>query len=348
MIRTAPGFSVHLVPDAKKPNGLYDYVKSIEPASIICTDPAQACQLLDNAHEPSLRILILHFSGYGYATNGAPLKLVRLLEQWRRASAHNRLLVVFHELFVNLPPWRKGFWWAPLQRHVLQRLINCCDGGLSTLERHSRWLRSHGLEPFATLAVPSNVGETSEPLPLHQRSRQLLVFGGRSQRQAAHFALQRHTELLARLGIRAIHDLGPPLDLPPSLAGLPLYSHGLLPVAQVAELLKQTQLAAVSYPLPFLAKSGIFAAICAHGALPLVLNAGRTEKAQADGLRAGLTYITPAWVQAQPDASAAVSADQRIATAAWQWYQLHRLSEQRRQFQAWISAPREGLQVPLL
>lgn len=224
---------------------------------------------------------------------------------------------------------------------MLRRLISCCDGGLSTLELHSRWLRRNGLEPFATLPVPSNVSESSAPLPLSQRLPELVVFGGRSQRQAVYAALQRHPSLLARLAITAIHDVGPPLETPPSQAGLPLHRHGLLHEQEVAALLSQSQLAAVSYPLPFLAKSGIFAAICAHGALPLVLNAGRNRAAQADGLQAGRNFITPAWLQSQADPSAALSASQAIATAAWQWYQPHRRSAQRRLFQAWLTAHAE-------
>ena len=278
---------------------------------------------------------MLHYSGYGYAANGVPRELIRQLGQWRQADQQRRLLVVFHELFARQPPWRKGFWWAPLQRHALRRLIRCCDAGFSTLELHSAWLRRNGLEPFATLPVPSNVGETAEPLPLAQRHRRLVVFGGRSQRQAAYAALLRQPGLLRRLGIEAIDDVGPPLPaLAPSFDGLPLRCHGLLSEADVARVLAHSAVAAVSYPLPFLAKSGIFAAICAHGALPLVLNAGLED--HADGLSAGQQFITPTWLQ--NSAWLQHSAAQAIATAAWQWYQPHRLSQQRRLFQAWLQA----------
>jgi hypothetical protein len=325
----------HLVPQLEPSDGLHGY------ALRLADDPSLLLSPSCGLHaRPELRDLVVHFSGYGYAANGIPRSLVTELCRWRQDSPDRRLLVVFHELFARQPPWRKGFWWAPLQRRLLRRLIRCCDGGISTLDLHSRWLRRHGLVPFATLPVPSNVGESSAPLPLHQREPQLVVFGGRSQRQAAYAALQRHPGLLTHLAITAIHDVGPPLELAASQAGLPVHSHGLLPEAEVAALLSQSQLAAVSYPLPFLAKSGIFAAICAHGALPLVLNAGRTAAAQADGLRAGHTFITPAWLLAQTDPRAALNVAEAIASAAWQWYQPHRLSEQRRLFQAWIAAPR--------
>jgi hypothetical protein len=327
----------HLVPRIDPSDGLYAYALRLagDPSLLISSSSALGAA-------PEIGELVLHYSGYGYAANGIPHRLVQDLCYWRQAVPGRRLLVVFHELFARQPPWRKGFWWAPLQRRLLRRLITCCDGGFSNLELHSHWLRHHGLEPFATLPVPSNVGETSVPLSLSERAHQLVVFGGRSQRLAAHAALRRHPSLLARLGITAVHDVGPPLDPPlaPSQSGLPVHCHGLLPEAEVATLLSQSQLAAVSYPLPFLAKSGIFAAICAHGALPLVLNAGPRAAAQADGLRASYQFITPSWLQDHLDPIAALAAGQAISTAAWQWYQSHRLSEQRRLFQAWIAAQR--------
>lgn len=325
-----PAQACHLIPRIRGSNGLADYAsKLIQAATIL--EATAADQLPHDC-----RTLILHYSGYGYANNGAPEALIRQLCRWRRASDDRCLLVVFHELFARQPPWRKGFWWAPLQRRLLRRLIACCDGGLSTLELHSRWLRRQGLEPFATLPVPSNVGETDTPLPLDQRRRQLVVFGGRSQRQAAYAALSRESHLLEQLGLETIHDVGPPLDQPARLADLQIQRHGLLPEAEVAALLSQSLLAAVSYPLPFLAKSGIFAALCAHGVLPLVVNAGRS--AQADGLSAGRHFITPAWLRRHPDPGTALAAATPIATSAWQWYQPHRLCEQRRMVQAWLAA----------
>jgi hypothetical protein len=323
---------LHRVPSLGATDGLAAYAHGLsdDPAQLDASPP-------DRSIPGGIRIIVLHYSGYGYAANGAPQALVRQCAAWRGADPKRRLLVVFHELFARQPPWRKGFWWAPLQRRLLRRLVAVCDGGLSTLELHSGWLRRQGLEPFATLPVPSNVGETSSPLPLPQRSPQLVVFGGRSQRQAAYAALRRQPRLLERLAITAIHDVGPPLEQPTHHPQLPIQCHGLLNEAEVAELLGQSLLGAVSYPLQFLAKSGIFAALCAHGTLPLVLNAGRCGAAQADGLRAGHTFITPAWLRAQPGPATALAAATPIAASAWHWYQPHRLSEQRGIVEAWLA-----------
>ena len=330
-----PAPACHLVPRVEGSNGLADYSYRLSPSSTIL----EASRTGDlPAWETLGPTLILHYSGYGYAVNGAPAALVGQCESWRAADSRRRLLVVFHELFARQPPWRKGFWWAPWQRHLLRRLITICDGGLSTLELHTSWLRRQGLEPYATLPVPSNVGETLSPLPLAQRRRHLVVFGGRSQRQAAYAGLLREPQLLERLAITAIHDVGPPLEQHPRHHQLPVQCHGVLGPVQVAELLGQSLLGAVSYPLPFLAKSGIFAAFCAHGILPLVFHAGRTHGVQADGLRDGHHFITPAWLRAQAGPATAIAADTPIAAAAWRWYQPHRLIEQRRVLDAWITA----------
>lgn len=323
-----------IVPGGSTANGISGYARLIDSQTSCISIPCAS-------HVTSLpelcSTIILHYSGYGYSVNGAPFTLVRQLCRWRKDASDRRLLVVFHELFARQSPWRKGFWWAPLQRRLLRQLIALCDGGLSTLELHTSWMRRQGFEPFATLPVPSNVGETNSPLRLAQRARHLVVFGGRSQRHAAYTALRRQQRLLERLAITTIHDVGPPLEQPPDHHRLPVQCHGLLDEKEVAKLLGRSLLAAVSYPLPFLAKSGIFAALCAHGTLPLVLNAGRTVAAQSDGLRAGHTFITPDWLRAQPDPAAAMAASTPIADAAWRWYQPHRLSEQRRIVQAWLA-----------
>jgi hypothetical protein len=322
----------HLVPSVTPADGLQAYVQCIT-----CGHGTLSTSLLCHAEsrQPSL---MLHYSGYGFASNGIPQALIRTLAQWRKGSADRRLLVVFHELFARQPPWRKGFWLAPLQRRLLRRLIALCDGGISTLELHSNWLRRNGLEPFATLPVPSNVGESSDPHPLVARLPSLVIFGGRSQRQMAYAALSRQPELLQRLAINCIEDVGPPLALPETLAHLPIRRHGLLPQADVAALLSRSQLAAVSYPLLFLAKSGIFAALCAHGTLPLVLNARQPASARADGLQAGVSFATPDWLRQQPTPAVALAAGQTIASAAWRWYQPHRLAEQRRLFATWVAS----------
>ena len=320
---------MHLVPVDHCADGIYAYARRTCDSADQVLTPG-----VFEASGANCMVLVFHFSGYGYDINGLPSGLIDSLCAWRCRDPQRRLLVVFHELFARQPPWRKGFWLAPLQRRLLRRLIGCCDSGLSTLELHSRWLHRNGLKPFATHPVPSNVGETSEPLPLHLRSRQLVVFGGRSQRQAAYSALERHTGLLNRIGVTAIHDVGSPLSHTINLPGLSVVCHGLLPEVEVASLLSCSQLAAVSYPLSFLAKSGIFAAICAHGCLPLVINAGLISAAEADGLSAGHQFVTPSWLQTHPDLRAA----QPIATAAWQWYQPHQINEQHRLFQAWLTA----------
>ena len=289
--RDRPLAACHLLPSLDRHDGLCAYASALAGEADGLLLPHTGLSL---ARQDTL--LVLHYSGYGYAANGVPRELIRQLGQWRQADPQRRLLVVFHELFARQPPWRKGFWWAPLQRRALRRLIRCCDGGFSTLQLHSAWLRRNGLEPFATLPVPSNVGETAEPLPLAQRQPRLVVFGGRGQRQAAYAALLHQPGLLRHLGIGAIDDVGPPLPAPaPNFDDLPLRCHGLLSEAEVARVLATSAVAAVSYPLPFLAKSGIFAAICAHGALPLVLNAGPED--HADGLSAGQQFITPARLQ---------------------------------------------------
>ncbi|MEB3201089.1 MAG: glycosyltransferase, partial [Synechococcaceae cyanobacterium] len=336
---------LQLVPDLGEGGGLVDLARLLLPdAPCLDVEAFLRCP-------PDTGTLLVHYSGYGYAANGAPARLVEQLLGWRRQRPGRRLLLHVHELYARQPPWRKGFWWAGRQRRVLLRLAQGADGLITNLERHARWLRRQGLPPAAVLPVPSNVGEPQEPPPLAQRSPRLVVFGGRAQRQAAYRALAPLGPLLHALELQAIDDIGPPLPEPPP-APLPLQVHGRLPAAEVDAKLQAARAAAVAYPLDFVAKSGIFAAISAHGCLPLLLHGGRLP-GPCDGLLPGRELLRPWQLQARQlrpglmrprqlrpggrAAPLAPDAQQAIATAAWRWYQGHRLSVQRRQVQAWLA-----------
>ncbi len=325
----SPYVAVHqLVPDLGEGGGLSDLAGLLLPdAPCLDVEAFQRCP-------PEAGALLVHYSGYGFAANGAPAQLVEALLAWRQRRPGRRLLLHVHELYARQPPWRKGFWWAGHQRRVLRRLARGADGLITNLERHDRWLRRQGLRPAAVLPVPSNVGEPQAPPPLEQRQPRLVVFGGRAQRQAAYRALASLGPVLRSLGLREIDDIGPPLPQPAE-APLPVRSHGRLPAAEVDEKLSQARAAAVSYPLDFVAKSGIFAAISAHGCLPLLLAGGR-RPGPCDGLLAGRELLL---LERSRSAPLDPEAQQAIASAAWRWYRSHRLSSQRRQVQAWLAAP---------
>ncbi|MFO0017568.1 MAG: glycosyltransferase family 4 protein [Synechococcaceae cyanobacterium] len=317
---------VQLVPDLRRGGGLADLAAGLLPG-VPCLDAERF-----RCHPPRSGTLVVHYSGYGFAANGAPTQLVRELIAWRQQAPGRRLLVWVHELYARQMPWRKGFWWAPRQKRVVERLAASADGVITNLERHDRWLRRRRLPPSAVFPVPSNVGEPIGPQPLGARQPRMVVFGGPAQRLAAYRALRHRGPWLRQLGLEAIDDIGEPLPYPPR-APLPVQVHGRLPAPLVSERLHAARAAAVAYPLDFVAKSGIFAAIAAHGCLPLLLGSG-PRRGPCDGLGRGVQLLTPPGAPQQPEA---------IAAAACHWYQPHRLAVQRRWLRAWLEPDGPGL-----
>ena len=64
--------------------------------------------------------------------------------------------------------------------------------------------------------------------------------------------------------------MGPPLEENgAAVDGVPVRRLGVLPAAEVGELLGSSLAGFVAYPAYFLPKSTIFAAYCAHGMLPV-------------------------------------------------------------------------------
>ncbi len=172
----------------------------------------------------------------------------------------------------------------------------------------------------AVLPVFSTVGEPSAPLPLSARARRLVVFGGPGTRARAYRELGPALALACRtLGIEEICDIGPDIGpgdgLPAADLPVPVRRLGALPGAEVSELLAGSLAGFLGYPAPFLPKSTIFAAYCAHGVLPVCA----WPQAQR-----GAEPAPPFWT---PDGGMRRDDDlEELAGRAHAWYGGHTLS----------------------
>jgi hypothetical protein len=228
--------------------------------------------LVARLDEMEARAVLLHYANYGYQRRGCPAWLVGGLERWL-AGGGRRLVTVFHEVFAVGPPWRSSFWLSPLQRRLASALARSSAGLVTSLDRYAGLLR-----PWApggrivVLPVFSSVGEPETVPPLAARRRRLVVFGGAGVRgRAWGEGLPALAGACERLGIEEVVDVGPAAAWPPParVAGAPVSAAGTLPAPAVGALLAESFAGFLAYPPPFLAKSTIFAAYCAHGALPV-------------------------------------------------------------------------------
>jgi len=275
--------------------------------------------------------VLLHYVGYGYAKRGCPSWLVDGLQCWRTASTHRLLVTMFHEVYASGAPWTSAFWLSPLQRNLAARLAQMSDRCLTSKQLYAEILYklSQGKQTqISTLPVFSNIGEPGQVPPLAERSRRLVVFGGRSNRLRVYQqSLAELNHACQLLGIKEILDIGPSTGLTLSpVNGVPVVEMGQRSATEISGILLNSLAGFFNYNLEYLAKSTIFAAYCAHGLLPV---SPRSQASPVDGIEPGKHYGVP------DDGTTALkdlTKVQAIADNAYNWYQTHNLSMQAKEF----------------
>ena len=261
--------------------------------------------------------VVLQMSGYGFDKRGAPLWLLNELENRRKQIM--TLGVFFHELYAFGPPWSSAFWLSPVQRHIARRLAEMSDFWMTNREGSAQWIEGFaGDKPHAVLPVFSNVGELNA-LP-HVRPRKVIVFGGAGLRQATYQAAGDKLFAWAKSASLKIHDIGPPLadrQLADRLGAEGVALHGRLDEIEISRIMKDAMLGLLAYPVEYVAKSGVFAAYCAHGVCPVLMS---ESYVQADGLVAECHYL-PGFA----GRSISIADATAVGQSAYEWYQPHRL-----------------------
>lgn len=273
-------------------------------------------------------IVLLHYAGHGYAPRGCPTWLVQSLRKWKQPE--RQLITFFHELYATSPLLSSAIITSPLQKRLAIQLMRLSDRVLTSREGYAAKIqRFSPHREVGTFAVFSSVGELSNPRLLAQRSRRLVVFGGRETRLRLY---QRSPQALYKicreLEIREIVDIGPRLKLDP-LPDISVQWLGVQPAAEVSRYLGDAIAGMVEYPANYLGKSSIFASYCAHGVIPIVVSSRRPSE---DGIAAGRHY----W---RADSSQVLNLEtgQAIAAAAYTWYQGHNLPTQAQSLATWLN-----------
>lgn len=278
------------------------------------------------ADNPAPCVLVLHFSGYGYASRGLCAWLLREVEGARAALGRQfRLVSVFHELYAKGPPWRTAFWTSPLQARIASQLARLSDAVWTNSSLHGAWL-SRQAQPWAGLHVSpvfSNVGECVQtPASASSRSGVMVVFGAASTRQRACRAATGQGPELAALGVQEIVEVGPGPACMGSVGALPVRHAGLLAMADLSALLSASRFALLDYEARHLCKSSVFAAYAAHGCCIVNTN---TELEPADGLVRQRHYHA---LSAPASAPGDLLGWMQLGQEAHRWYGQHNLPAQ--------------------
>lgn len=322
-------------------NPQWESEQPIEFAAQRVGERSSACLLETlQSSRNSISSVLLHYVGYGYAKRGCPFWLIRGLNQWKRERPNRRLVTVFHELYAFGSPWNSSFWTSPFQRFLARRLAIISDQAVTPMRMYARILEQfrHGFEN-RVVATPvfSNVGEPTEFRPFWERRNQVVVFGNvyqRAQVYAQH--LEALIDTCRMLDVERIVDVGPSVKVS-STFPVPFTQLGKQSASDVSTLLSSSRVGFLSYVDGCLAKSGIFAAYCAHGMLPVL---PRRNASELDGIRAGNEYIVSTDI---PHDSSGTHA-QNIADSAHAWYQEHSIARTTATLAAVLVNPRNEIE----
>lgn len=269
----------------------------------------------------------LQYSGYGYAKRGTPLWLLKELQRNRKHI--KQLGIFFHELYAFGPPWGSAFWLSPLQRHIARRLAELSDFWLSNREDSAHWLRQYAADkPQAVLPVFSNVGEME--VYNSRRQPKVIVFGGAPLREKTYRAAGDELFQWTKEQGLQIHDIGPTIadaELRRRLTQQGVIQHGRLDIKEISDLMMDAMFGVVTYPVEYVAKSGVFAAYCAHGICPLLIS---ERYVPTDGLTENNQFLP------YPALTKHASDSVKIGKAAWHWYSQHDLNKHANHLHAFL------------
>jgi hypothetical protein len=169
----------------------------------------------------------------------------------------------------------------------------------------------------------------------------LVVFGLADTRRKAYRRLSSLGRLLHTLGVEEIVDVGPEFDVSPELGGIPVRRKGVIVADDLARTLSQSTFGFVQHESFSLAKSGVFAGLCALGVIPVI---AEPFSGEVDGLKDGVQVVSSKTAGAIQNGGL-----ERCSAAAWSWYAGHRLHIHAAAYAAWMDglAPETGAELRL-
>lgn len=285
--------------------------------------------------------VILHYVNYGYQRRGVPFELRAFVKHLRAQSA-GRWVTTFHELYASGPPWKSAFWLRPFQVRIARDMI---DAATSTVVSNTAIGNAIHIYDAAKrvylVPVMSNFGEPELGKLAPVSPKRWAICGGTA-------LIARSVHLFANLMSRIPPTLAPDhLDVVGGRADasitaaldelknrMSVHHYPEVSVDLASEVLRQAAFGFIDYfgsgkvwPGMVL-KSTAFAALCAHGVVPVLSH--QEEPIAVDGAALpGPYFLTPAAIHF-PAADELPNLHRRC----FAWYQAHAHSRRAAQIYA--------------
>jgi hypothetical protein len=273
---------------------------------------------LQNQHQ--FDCVLLHYGPYAYSPTGEPASFVHEIED---LAADTRLLVFFHELYASGMPWKRAFWTNRQQRDSVAQLMQNAKVAFTSNIKYMKRLEDINDDNRKLIKLPifSNIGEPRDLRPIHQRARQLIIFGQLATRARLYRENRQAIENICRkLRIDKVVDVGSgesPL-IPRSLAGVEVRSTGFMDEQQLSALMSDSIAGVVGYWPDVWEKSGVMASYQAHALLPILVEL-EPRRIPAPPY---LPYVLAEEIYSLADRDGTISDSgiQQLATAAHEYY----------------------------
>ena len=269
------------------------------------------------------RRLVLHYVNYGYARRGTPLWLPGTL---RRIKGGGKLLTVFHELYASGSIRQSAFWLQPVQKRIVRLLADISEAAIVSnglarrqLERLAPSLRIY-LQPMI-----SNFGEpqlSADDFERRDPTRWVICGGTELVERSVHSFVRIAGHIPKEYFPKNLSVFGGREN--PLVAALLENEHRFessyhpnISRDEASRILSGCAFGWIDYfarahvPIDLILKSTAFAACCAHGVLPVMLEAKGTIEDFPGTFCVGESGShLPTW-----------SDRAKVAEAVYQWYQ---------------------------
>jgi hypothetical protein len=282
--------------------------------------------------------VILHYVNYGYQARGVPFSL-RAFAKQLRSQLRGRWVTMFHELYASGPPWKSAFWLRPLQVRIARDLIDASTACLvsntpikAAIHAYDARKRVYHVPVLSNFGEPELIEfEASSPTRWAICGGTALIARSLARFEQLHqlipedFAPQHldvvggHEEASTRAALERLSR---------SRTGFSYEYHPEVKAELASEILRQSSFGFFDYfgagkmwPGMIL-KSSAFAALCAHGIVPILSHCDAPIAVGGDALP-GPFYLTPASINFPlPDQLRKTQRD------VYAWYHAHADSRQ--------------------
>lgn len=282
--------------------------------------------------------VILHYVNYGYQARGVPFSLRAFVKELR-SQLRGRWMTMFHELYASGPPWKSAFWLRPLQVRIAREMIDASTACVVSNTPIEAAIHAYDPRKKVYLApVMSNFGEPELGDFAAASPKRWAICGGTALigRSLALFEQLHHLipeaftpEHLDIVGGREEISIRTALDrLSRSRPGLSCHYYPEVSAERASEILRLSSFGWIDYfgagkmwPGMVL-KSGVFAAFCAHGIVPVLSHREGPIAVNSDALP-GPYFITPEAINFPAPAPL-----REMQQEIYNWYHAHADSRQ--------------------